>query len=84
MLNSDFGHEGAIYIRTSTDLMTWTSQYPVVAATPAGGYRYPELFGQDATQMGYAGFLYSGRTPAGGYIGVDTILVRRAITITPA
>jgi hypothetical protein len=84
MLNTDFGHEGAIYIRTSTDLMTWTPQYLVVAATPAGGYRYPTLFGKDATQMGYAGWLYSGRTPAGGFIGVDTILVRRAITITPA
>lgn len=35
------------------------------------------------TQMGYAGWLYAGRTPAGGCIGVDTILVRRAITITP-
>jgi hypothetical protein len=85
MLNSDFGHEGAIFIRTSTDLMTWTPQYLAVAATPAGGYRYPALFGAtDATQMGYGGWLYSGRTPTGGFVGVDTILVRRAITITPA
>ena len=84
MLNTDFGHEGAIFIRTSTDLMTWTPQYLIVAATSGGGYRYPALFGMDSTQMGYGGWLYSGRTPAGGFLGVNTVLVRRAITISPA
>lgn len=84
MLNADFGHEGAFYIRTSTDLLTWTPQYLAVPKPSAAGYRYPTLFGKDATQMGGAGWLYSGRTPAGGNIGVDTELVRRAITITPA
>ena len=83
MVNSDFVNEGAFYIRTSYDMLTWSPEYLVVPATPAGGYRYPELFGQDEAQMGSAGWLYFGRTPAPGVIGPDTVLMRRAITITP-
>lgn len=83
-MNMRLRMDGPRGLRVTSDLMTWTPRYLVVAATQGGGYRYPSLFGEDTPLMGYAGWLYAGGTPAGGFIGVDTILVRRAITIVPA
>ena len=80
MLHTDYHNEGAIYLRTSRDLLAWSAPFVVMRPSLRYGYRYPTLLGMDDPTTG-SGWLYFGRTPWQGYIGSDTLLARRSFVV---
>jgi hypothetical protein len=80
MLHSDYHNEGAIYLRTSRDLLSWSAPFVVVHPSRRYGYRYPTWLGLDDVTTG-SDWLYFGRTPWQGSIGRDTLLARRTFVV---
>jgi hypothetical protein len=81
MVHTDYNHEGTIYLRTSTNLLTWSESKALFGPSSLYRYRYPTLVGATDDRMGSTAWLYFGRHPADGYVGVDTLLARRSVTL---
>jgi hypothetical protein len=80
MLHTNFDHNGAVFIRTSEDLLSWSPAFTLMTPTPHFWYTYPTLLGQpDAAGM-TNGWLYFGRTPQTSRIASDTLMARRAVS----
>jgi hypothetical protein len=81
MLHTDYNHEGAIFIRTSDNLLSWSNAFLLMRRSGHAGYRYPTLLGIDDDVTLERGWLYLGRTPRGGRTGPDTLMVRRSFSL---
>lgn len=77
MIHSDFSQEGAFFLRTSPDLLSWSPVRLLVEAPARWGYRYATFLTSDSQAK--EGWLYFGRHPKDGRIGPDTLLARRSV-----
>jgi hypothetical protein len=80
MAHTEYNAEGTIFIRTSTDLVTWSAPEVWFASPATETYRYPSQFGPFGDEaMGETGWIYFSRQPV-TQIGTGATLARRAIT----
>jgi hypothetical protein len=77
MVHTDFNHEGTVYLRSSTNLLTWSASKALFGPSTSYSYRNPTLIGNTDDTMVSAAWLYFGRHPTTGAIGPDTLMVRR-------
>lgn len=80
MFSTDYTHEGDIYARTSSDLITWSAPRLVMAAGPHS-YRYPTLLSTTDQFTGQSGWLYLARRLTNQDVSA-ALLARRSVTLT--
>jgi hypothetical protein len=81
MVHTDFNHEGTVYLRSSTDLLTWSASKALFGPSGGYSYRYPTLITAEDDRMAGAAWLYFGGHRTTGAVGRDTLIARRSFAL---